>query len=281
VPHSTLGYERRFNWAFKATSEQDFVTKVLSGQPDPPTYFATMKRLNKSGPRILGGFRVPRRQQEEALTSIVASGALVIDIRPALEYAGDFLLGTLNIPFNNSFVTWAGWLVPYTEDFYLLLGGGADSRLDEVVRALSLIGLDRIGGYFSASTLDDLPFSRLGRIPQLLPVEAKSAATAAGAVILDVRSNSEWQESHIEGATHIFLGELSDRLHELPKDRPIITQCQSGGRSSIAASVLRRADFRSVSNLTGGLHAWVAAGMRTVDSRQSTGQQLNADGLQL
>jgi hydroxyacylglutathione hydrolase len=161
VPHSTLGYERRFNWAFKATSEHDFVAKVLSDQPDPPKYFATMKRLNKRGPRVLGAFRTPRRQQDDALPAIVASGALVVDARPASEYAAAFLPGTLNIPLNNSFVTWAGWLVPYTDDFYLLLGDGAETRLDEAVRALSLI--------------DDIPFSQLGRIPQLAPRRNPSA----------------------------------------------------------------------------------------------------------
>ena len=283
VPYSTLGYERRFNWAFKATSEHDFVAKVLADQPDPPKYFATMKRLNKRGPRVLGGFRTPRRQQDDALSAIVASGALVVDARPASDYAAAFLPGTLNIPLNHSFVTWAGWLVPYTEDFYLLLGDGAETRLDEAVRALSLIGLDRIAGYFTASALDDLPFSQLGRIPQLAP-EAARAAQSDRAVILDVRSDLEWKESHLEGATHIFLGELSDRLGELPKDRPIVTQCRSGGRSSIAASLLRRAGFQSVSNLTGGLDAWAAEGLgtvRPVDSRRSTSTVDRRIGVQL
>jgi hydroxyacylglutathione hydrolase len=239
---------------------------VLSGQPDPPKYFATMKRLNKRGPRVAGALRMPKRQQDDALVSLAASGALIVDARPASEYAANFLRGTLNIPLNNSFVTWAGWLVPYTDDFYLLLGDGADTRLEETVRALSLIGLDRIAGYFTASALDDLPFAQLGRIPQLVPADAARRARSDRAVILDVRSDVEWEESHLDGATHIFLGDLSDRIGELPTDRPIVTQCQSGGRSAIAASVLSRAGFRDVRNLTGGLDAWVAAGLGAVGS---------------
>ena len=84
-----------------------------------------------------------------------ARGALVIDTRSAAEYAEGFLPGTLNLPLTNAFVTWAGWLVPYTEDFYLLLSEGAESRLDEIVRSLALIGLDRVGGYWDEAVIDE------------------------------------------------------------------------------------------------------------------------------
>jgi hydroxyacylglutathione hydrolase len=258
VPYSTLGYERRFNWAFKAKDEDDFVTEVLSGQPDPPKYFATMKRLNKEGPRVLGCICPPRRQDDEALPSLVAGGALVVDVRPAADYAASFLPGTLNIPLNNSFVTWAGWLVPYTQDFYLLLGEGAESRLDEAVRALSLIGLDRVAGYFRASALARLDGAALTAVPQLAPHDL--AATRSGLVV-DVRSDSEWQSGHLAGAVHMPLGRLSERLTALPRDRPLVMQCQSGARASIAASLLRREGFADVRNLAGGIQAWKDAGM--------------------
>jgi hydroxyacylglutathione hydrolase len=260
VPYSTLGYERRFNWAFKVKDEDDFVESVLSGQPDPPTYFATMKRLNKEGPRVLGCMCTPRRQDDEALASVVAGGALVIDVRPAADCAAGFLPGTLNIPFNNSFVTWAGWLVPYTQDFYLLLGAGAESRLDEAIRALALIGLDRVAGYFNESALERVDRGALAHIPQL---SAHDVASTGKRLIIDVRSEMEWQAGHLAGATHIPLGHLTGRLSELPNDRPLVIQCQSGARSAIAASLLRRAGFGDVSNLTGGLQAWKDAGFQT------------------
>jgi hydroxyacylglutathione hydrolase len=260
VPFSTLGYERRFNWAFRVKDEDEFVAQVLSGQPDPPAYFATMKRINKEGPRVLGCICSPRRQDDQALASVVAGGALVIDARPASEYAAAFLPGTLNIPLNNSFVTWAGWLAPYDQDIYLLLGEGAESRLEEATRALALIGLDRIAGYFSSSALRQLAGESLSSIPQVTPADVGSD----GRVLLDVRSDLEWQKGHIDGATQIPLGHLPSRIGELPKDRPIVTQCQSGARSSIAASLLRRAGFTNVSNLAGGIEAWQKAGLPVV-----------------
>jgi hydroxyacylglutathione hydrolase len=258
VPYSTLGYERRFNWAFKVKDEDDFVANVLSGQPDPPKYFATMKRLNKEGPRVLGCICTPRRQDDEALASVVAGGALVIDGRPAADYAAGFLPGTLNIPFNHSFATWAGWLVPYEQDFYLLPGEGAESRLEDAVRALALIGLDRVRGYFDHRALGRVDSTALARIPQVSPHDVGSNGKR---LIVDVRSDMEWKSGHLAGATHIPLGHLTERLAELPKGRPLVTQCQSGARATIAASLLRRAGFPDVSNLTGGIEAWKEAGL--------------------
>lgn len=264
VPHSTLGYERRFNWAFKATSEDDFVEKVLRGQPDPPKYFATMKQLNKQGPRVLGGLGSPRRVDDGELASVVASGAMVIDARPAAEFAKRFLPGTLNIPLNNSFVTWAGWLVPYDVDIYLLLGEGADTQVDDAVRALALIGLDRIKGSFMESALERVQRAAMSAIPQVTVDEANRALGAGEVTVLDVRSDMEWNEGHLPGALHIPLGYLRDRLGELTKRTPLMTHCLSGGRSAIAASILRAAGFDQVSNLTGGFQAWKDAGLTVV-----------------
>ena len=261
VPHSTLGYERRFNWAFKATSEDDFVRKVLEGQPDPPKYFAAMKRLNKEGPRVLGSISPPRRLDDGDLTSVVESGRTVIDARAAEEFAQRFLPGTLNIPLNNSFVTWAGWLAPYDADLYLLLGQGAETRLDEAVRALALIGLDRVKGFFMESALGAIDRGTVAEIPQLSVLDAARAIRAGEITVLDVRSDAEWEEGHLPNAHHIPLGYLRERLGELAKSTPLVTQCLSGGRSAIAASILRAAGFDRVSNLTGGFQAWQDAGL--------------------
>jgi hydroxyacylglutathione hydrolase len=251
IPSSTLGYERRFNWAFRHTSEADFVAAVLAGQPEPPKYFATMKRVNKEGPAILNGFHTPPKLAAAELPALIARQALVIDTRPAADYARGHAAGTVNIPFNASFVTWAGWLVR-TSEFYLIVDEAtAAARLDEVSRALALIGIDRISGYFD-------PVAGRNTITQTTPSEI--AARATHVTIVDVRGANEWGAGHIPGAVHIPLGLLTDRLDEIPAGRPVVVQCQSGGRSSIAASLLARAGI-SVSNLAGGITAWAAAGL--------------------
>jgi hydroxyacylglutathione hydrolase len=108
VPQSTLGYERLFNWGLVEDDEEAFVRAVLAGQPEPPKYFAGMKRINREGPRVLGGFPRPRHLQEARLVELMESGALVVDTRSAADYAVEHVPGTINIPLNRSFNTWAG-----------------------------------------------------------------------------------------------------------------------------------------------------------------------------
>ena len=266
VPSSTLGYERRFNWAFSVKNEDEFVERVLAGQPEPPKYFASMKRINKQGPAILGGFHLPPRQADNALEARVASGALVIDTRPAAVYAGGHVAGTINIPLNSSFLTWAGWLIPATADVYLILADESAAALTEVVRLLSLIGLDSVRGYFGELAIERVKVkgTPLTAIVQVSPTELASEIQYPDTLVLDVRGASEWQTGHLPGALHIPLGYLVDRLHEIPQSKTVVTQCQSGARSSIAASVLEQHGFKHVLNLNGGLAAWRAAGLPTV-----------------
>lgn len=254
IPSSTLGYERRFNWAFACKSEQEFVDKVLAGQPEPPKYFASMKKINKEGPAILGGFHLPPKLDASQLPPLIARKALVIDTRPAKQYAAGHIDGAISVPLNSSFVTWAGWLVR-TDEFYLIIDDAtAASRLGELSRSLALIGIDRITGYVDASaiggtrTVEQITADDLG--PRLQTV-----------TVVDVRSANEWATGHIPGAIHIPLGYLTDRLSEISAGRPVVLQCQTGSRSAIAASILERAGFANVINLAGGITAWVSAGL--------------------
>lgn len=259
VPYSTLGYERRFNWAYAVKSEDDFVAAVLEGQPDPPLYFATMKALNKRGPD-LRPTAPPPRLDASRLAALVEAGAMVVDTRPAEAFAAGHLAGTLSIPAGGSFVTWAGWLMPYDRDLYLITREGSDDEVAELVRQLALIGLDRVAGVADAATMAAAADGALASMPQATP-EAVAADVAAGRVyLLDVRATNEWRDGHIEGAHHLPLGRLTARLAEVPADRPVVVQCKSGGRSGIAASLLRRLGRRDVRNLTGGIETWTAAG---------------------
>lgn len=250
IPSSTLGYERRFNWAFRVKTEDEFVRSVLAGQPEPPKYFATMKTVNKEGPAILNGFHIPPKVDASRLSE----KKFVIDTRPAAEYALGHIDRTINIPLNASFVTWAGWLIN-TDEFYLIVDRAtAAARLPELARALALIGIDRITGYFDA---EDVAGDRT-----IAQISAAELAPRINAVtVLDVRSATEWSSGHMPGAMHIPLGYLTDRIAEIPAGRPIVVQCQSGGRSSIAASLLQRLGFSNVTNLVGGITAWAAAGL--------------------
>jgi hydroxyacylglutathione hydrolase len=256
VPSTTLGYEKVASWAFGITDEDEFVRAVLAGQPEPPAYFAEMKRINRDGPGVLGAWPHPPTLAPSALAEVLRNGGLVVDVRPASAFAEGHVPGTLNIPLNKSFTTWAGSLLPYDRDVHLIVPDGA-SHVADAVRALCLIGLDRVVGVFTPEAIEG--WSPLQQVPQ---VEVTDLVSRAGnATIVDVRGRSEWESGHLPGAVHIPLGELGDRLDELPKDAPLVMQCKSGSRSSIASSLLQAHGFSNVTNLHGGITAWRRAGL--------------------
>jgi len=265
IPHSTMGYERRFNWAFQTKTEQEFVDAVLAGQPEPPKYFAEMKRLNKEGPRVLGGFSKPEHLGAGAFASHLGAGALIVDTRPAAEFAVGHVPGTINIPLNGSFTTWAGWIVPFTQDFYLI---GDDQQVEAAARDLAMIGLDRVGGFFTSEVIEAYADAgqMLGSIPQIVVGDLKESLARGGVTLVDVRNQNEWNGGYIDGATHIPLGYLTDRLDEIPRQKPIVVQCAAGGRSSIAASLLMANGVDQAINLVGGIGAWRAAELPTTDA---------------
>jgi hydroxyacylglutathione hydrolase len=267
IPQSTLGYEKRFNWAFQAGSEEEFVTSVVRGQPDPPKYFAEMKRINRDGPPVLGGFRrPPRLEAAEVLDRLLRDGATIIDTRRADDFAVGHIPGTISIPQNSSFTTWAGWLAPYDADLFLVVDERAPQTLDTIVRELAMIGLDRVAGFFAGDVIDRWAAAGrpLGSVPQIDAGDLAESMRHRAVTLVDVRHPGEWDAGHIADARHIPLGYLTDRLEEIPKAKPIVVQCQSGSRSAIASSLLQKAGFDRVINLRGGMSDWKRKGLPTV-----------------
>lgn len=264
IPSSTLGYERRFNWAYRVKDEQAFVTAVLEGQPDPPTYFARMKSLNKQGPP-LRSTAPPPLVDAPRLIELVRSGAVVIDTRPATSFAAAHVPGTLSLPLGGSFVTWAGWLVPYDRDLYLLAANTSPAHVAELVRQLALIGLDRVAGVAGPEAIDTASSAGAAQAVAQISTGDLSARLAAGSVhVLDVRHDGEWRSGHLAEAVHIPLGHLEARFAEVPPGRPVVVHCRGGSRSMIAASLLQRLGRIDVLNLVGGIDAWRAEGRAVV-----------------
>ena len=265
VPSSTLGYEKIANWALRIDDEDAFVQEVLAGQPEPPKYFAEMKRINRDGPRLLGALRRPARVPLARVTELVGSGAFVVDTRAAADFAAGHLAGTINIPLNRAFTTWAGWLVPYTQDFYLIVDHDRADAVDQVVRDLALIGLDRIGGFLAVDERELETWraagGRLETVVQITPDALQRRLAAGDATVIDVRGRAEWDTGRLPGAPNVPLGYLGDRLADVPTAGTVVLQCESGSRSAIAASLLQALGRRDVANLVGGIAAWRKAGL--------------------
>ncbi len=263
VPQSTVGYEKLFNWAFGAATEEEFVAQVLAGQPEPPKYFAEMKRLNRDGPPILGGLRQPPRVDGARLPELLAAGATVVDARPSEAFIARHIPGTIHIPLDRSFTTWAGWLLSYEEPFYLLVSGDSPDRLHEALRDLAMIGLDGAAGWFGSDAI--AAWGKDGRAynhtPLITPEELAHRREKNGVAVLDVRGQAEWEAGRLADAGHIPLGYLLDRIEEVPTGRPLVLQCASGARSLVATSLLESRGITDVINLTGGINAWEKAGL--------------------
>ncbi len=262
VPSTTLGYERLFNRGLAETDEAAFVAEVLAGQPDPPMYFAEMKRMNREGPPVLGALPRPARRPDAELADVVRSGGVVVDARPPAEFGRRHVPGTLSVPLGKSFPTWAGSVLAYGGEFFLLAPAGAgDARMAAVARDLAMIGLDGVAGWFAASAIDVAidALGSAGDLPDVQPDELE-AVLAGGAELVDVRNSSEYAAGHLAGAVHLPLGRLAERLDELPRGRTLVVHCQSGMRASVAASLLAARGFDDVRHLVGDYAGWTRAG---------------------
>lgn len=249
IPSSTVGYEKLFNPALQYDDEEEFVRYILADQPEAPKYFAVMKRVNKEGPKVLGPYTEPSKCGPECLASALAQGS-VVDLRSPTDFAAGFPLGALNIP-AGMLAAWAGWLLDYSKPVRLVAEPG---QVAEAVRVLNKIGVDEIVGVFSAGELSSSGL--LGAsYPNASPAELADRIASGAVHLIDVRSVSEWNDGHIPQATHQFLGKLPTTLRAIPRDKPVVTQCQSGMRSAVAASLLVGAGIEVI-NLAGGINAW-------------------------
>ncbi|MBI1878181.1 MAG: MBL fold metallo-hydrolase [Chloroflexi bacterium] len=260
VPSSTVGYEKLFNAALSFTDEATFARALLEGQPEPPRYFAQMKQINKAGPPVLRGLPVPEQLPFDRLAALLAQGATVVDTRRAAAFAAAHIPGTINIPHNNDFTTWAGWLLDYEQPFYLMAGSAA---VRNIVRDLIYIGLDHVAGYCDISELEG--WLATGHPQQsyevITPAQIAPQVAAGEVTVIDVRHPHEWEAGHIPGACHMGLGYLAERVKEIPTGKLVLVQCQAGARSAIGASILQAKGIPNVINLRGGLNDWAAAGL--------------------
>ena len=153
--------------------------------------------------------------------------------------------------------------MPYDRDFFLIVEDRAAGAIEEAVRDLAMIGLDRIGGFFGGEIVDAWAAAEgaLEGMPQIGVAELAERSSVRGFTVVDVRNAAEWEEGHLPGARHIPLGYLLDRLDEVPQDRPTVVHCQGGGRSSIAVSLLQARGWRNVINLNAGFTGWLANGL--------------------
>jgi hydroxyacylglutathione hydrolase len=262
-PESTIGYERHCNVFMASSSREAFVAKILGSVPQFPGYYRKMKALNAQGAPPFS--TVPGAVAHNPWSFEAESrkeGGIILDVRTPDAFGGAHIPGAFNIGAGSNLSLWAGWVLPYEGNIFIV-GDDSSESLEDARKSLLRVGHDRIAGYLKggmnawlAAGLDQ------AHLPQL-SVRELHAVVAEGATVLDVRSPGEWKIGHIASAIHIPLGDLSERLQELPVAVPLHVICGSGYRSSIGCSILQRAGFPQVRNTAGGMTAWYAQGLPT------------------
>ncbi len=240
---STIDEERRTNIACTVAGEDDFVERLLGGLTAHPRYYAHMAPINRHGPAP-ADLSPPEPADPAVIRGRIAAGEWVVDLRERTAFARSHLAGTVNVEVGDSFVTYLGWTIRWGTPVTLV--ADTPEQVAEAQRQLVRIGIDRPagaahGGLAAWASGGELRSYRSASFAELARERAEG-----GLVVLDVRRSDEWDAGHIEGAAHIPLDELEERIDEVPADVEVWVHCATGFRASIAASLLDRAGRRVV-----------------------------------
>ena len=210
-----------------------------------------MKKLNKVERPLLTEVPKHKKLSREEFLKAYNSGVKVIDTRNKVDFAKGFIKESINIQGNNSFSTWMGWIVNYSEPFILV---AQEEEIEDLTRRLMRIGMDQMMGY-----IDQV--ENLGLDLQTEDVidieEFKTWLNREDVQVLDVRNKTEYETAHIENAENFFVGILEDDLDKISRDKQVVIHCQSGDRAAIAYSLLKKNGFENVKNFSGGMKEWL------------------------
>ncbi len=257
---STIGEQKRFNYALQPMDRETFARLVTAEQPEAPGYFSVDAMLNRqerpSLDRSLTG--ALRALPLDEVLRLQAEGAQVLDVRAGIDFEAAHLAGAVHVGLQGPYATWCGTVLDHDRPIVLIADAGAH---EEAVVRLGRIGFDRVAGYLQGG-MDALAArpDLVARIERMTAVALSEQLARPGApLVLDVRTEKEWQDRHIPGSVNVPLNRLRDRVGDLPADRPLVVHCEAGYRSATAASLLAQLRPGPLYDLVGGCSAWEAS----------------------
>jgi glyoxylase-like metal-dependent hydrolase (beta-lactamase superfamily II) len=259
---STIGKERRFNYALQARTSEEFVRLLTDSLPARPEYFARDAELNRQGAAPLESLPPLKALSPDEVLKLQSEGAIVVDTRPVMEFAVAHVPGSVHIALTGQYASWAARILGL--DSPIILVCEDDGHVRESQMRLARVGIEKAVGYLAEGVTGWIRSGReLDYIPQISVQEFADFREKEpdNIAVLDVREPGEVAAGAIEGSSRIPLGELARRVEELDRGKLLVVHCKGGYRSSIATSVLRRAGFRDIANLIGGYDAWKASGL--------------------
>jgi hydroxyacylglutathione hydrolase len=258
---STIGQQRLDNYALRPKTKEEFVHLLTAELPERPGYFALDAEINRSGPTPLADLPIPEGLSPQAILALQQSGALVLDTRPSGQFGGAHVPGAVHIALTGQFASWAGRVIGL-EQSIILVAEERDAMLEARTR-LARIGMENVAGYLeegmTAWFREGMPVEQ---VPQVTVQDVHREIDHLQ--VVDVRQPAEWEQGHIAQALSMPLPKLTTMLAGLDRERPVAVHCKSGFRSSIGTSLLKRAGFRDVMNIIGGIDAWRACSLPVI-----------------
>ena len=261
---STIGEQKKFNYALQPMSREAFKQIVTADQPEAPDYFVHDAILNRKERTALHD-AMEQQLKPLSVDEVLAmqkAGAQILDVRDGIDFEGEHMKGAINIALSGKYATWAGSMLTHDLPIVVIAEEGGE---EEAVMRLGRIGFDNVAGYLANGmrALETRPelAQRTERItaPALAEwIDGQRPDAGATPVVLDIRSEAEHAGGHIEGSLNIPLPRLEERIGELPADRPVVVHCEGGYRSAIGASLLQKLGRQHVYDLVGGYKAWAA-----------------------
>ncbi len=259
---STIGHQRKFNYALQPMAKDDFVRMMTTDLPEAPAYFAKDAEINRTGAEALTGLPQAAALSSADLIGLAAHGAVILDVRDAADFGAGHVPGALNIGLGGQFASWAGSLIPMTAPIAIV--AASDERIEEARLRLARVGLENVQGYL-AGGMNAWREARLelALVPQISVAELKELIEKRTSLqVIDVRRPAEHESGHVPQAVSAPLAKLREMMPNLnlkPTAQTAVI-CAGGYRSSAATSIMRQAGFANVLNVAGGTKAWIDAG---------------------
>lgn len=248
---STIGDQRKFNYALQPMSKQQFVEVVTDGIAAPPPYFPENARINREGYQNINEIleRNLKPLSLQIFESALSDGALVLDTRHEDQYEQGSIKGSINVPLNGQFAVWVGSLIPISRQLVLI---SEDGKEHEAVLRLARVGFENVLGYLEGGI--DVWKNSNKTLQSVVSIEPEQLLdfTNKGYAVLDVRRSTEAETEHVSGAMNISLVDLENRMDELDRDAKYLVHCAGGYRSMIATSILMDNGFKNIRNVHGG-----------------------------
>ena len=259
---STIGEQRKFNYALQPMSKDEFVKMMTAELPEAPAYFAKDAEINRTGAPALGELPAPTALSPAEVCKLAAQGYVILDVRSAAEFGAGHVPGSLNIGLGGQFASWAGCLIPLTAPIVVV--ADSEEKVSEARVRLARVGLENVKGYLAEGIYAwDRAGLELATVPQISVAQLKDLIERESDLqVVDVRRPAEYEGGHAPRAITAPLAKLRENLPSLNlhPTRQTALICAGGYRSSAATSILQQADFRNLLNVTGGTSAWINAG---------------------